>query len=184
MSSTTSETKGETLAFVQALIAGTQKHFPNGTFTIGNTAYTTASLCQLFQSLVTAMTSQNAAQANAKDAVAATKGLQAQVDPVILNYKRYVLATFANATPTLADFGIPPPKVRTPRTAEQKAASAAKAAATRAARGTAGKKQKAAVKGNVAGITVTPITMQIVPSPSAQPASPAPSAAPTGTASK
>jgi len=130
------------------------------------------------------MTAQNAAQANAKDAVAATQGLQAQVDPIIEIYKRFVQATYANATPTLADFGIAPPKVRAPRTAEQKAASAAKAAATRKARGTAGKKQKAAVKGNVAGITVTPITTQIVPSPSAQPASPAPNAAPTGTASK
>jgi hypothetical protein len=67
----------------------------------------------------------------------------------------------------------------------QLAARAAKAAATREARGTTSKKQKLAVKGNVTGVTVTPVTApSAAPSPSAQPASPAPAAAPTGTATK
>src|SRR5580692_1232167 len=184
MSSNAPKTKAAALALLQALIAGTQKHFPSGTFTLGNTTYTTASLTQLFQSLITAMAAQTVAQSNAKDAVAATHGLQAQVDPVILIYTRFLQATFASATQTLTEFGLAPRKVPAPRTAEQKAAAAAKAKATREARGTTGKKAKLAVKGNVTGITVTPITVQPAPAPSAQPASSAPTAAPTGTASK
>ena len=175
MSSTTPKTKADALAFVQALIAGTQKHFPNGQFTLGNVAYTTASLIQVFQSLATAMTGQNAAQADAKDAVAATRGLRAKVGPIIQAYKSYVLTTFAGATQTLADFGIPAPKARTPMTTEQLAAKKAKAEATRAARGTTSKKQKLAVKGNVTGVNVTPVTTPTAPSP-VQPASAAPGA--------
>ncbi len=81
----------------------------------------------------------------------AEQAAQAQVGPILLAFKRLVLAAFANATQTLADFGLTPPKARAPLTAEQLAARAAKAKATRAARGTTSKKQKLAVKGNVTG---------------------------------
>jgi hypothetical protein len=48
--------------------------------------------------------------------------------------------------------------VRTPLTVEAKAAAAAKRASTRAARHTLGTKQKKAIKGDVTGVLVTPIT--------------------------
>jgi hypothetical protein len=35
------------LASLQALIAGTQKHTPNGTFLLANATYTTAELVQI-----------------------------------------------------------------------------------------------------------------------------------------
>ena len=57
----------------------------------------------------------------------------------------------------LADFGINP-KARAPLTVEAKAAAAAKRAATRAARHTMGSQQKKAIKGDVTGVLVTPIT--------------------------
>jgi hypothetical protein len=181
MSTTTSQTKAAALAFVQALIAGTLKHFPNGSFTLGNVTYTTASLVQLFTSLVASMTALNVAQKNAKDALAATQGLQANVDPVIQAYKRFVLAAFSNATQTLADFGVEPPKARTPLTSEEMAAKTAKARATRAARGTTSKKQKLAVKGNVTGVTVTPITAPTAATP-AEPVTPVTPATPSAQA--
>ncbi len=159
MSSTISKaSKATSLALVQALIAGTKKHFPNGSFTLGNTAYTTASLVELFQSLADAIAASDAAHASAKDAVTASRGAKAKVGPVILAYKRWLLSTFGNATQQLADFGVPPPKARTPRTGEQNAAAAAKRKATRLARGTVGSKKKLAVKGGVTGVVVTPIT--------------------------
>jgi hypothetical protein len=185
LSTTKSQTKAAALAAVQALIAGTQKHFPNGSFTLGNTAYTTASLVQLLQSLADTMTAVNTAQVAAKHALATEQGAETQVDPVIQIYVRYLQATFANAAPTLADFGLAPRKVPAPRTSEQKAAAAAKAKATRAARGTTSKKQKLAVKGDVTGITVTPITTPTAATPAAQPVSaPATAPAPTGTVTK
>jgi len=185
MSSTApNESKATALARVLALIAGTTKHFPNGTFTLGNTTYTTASLVQALQGLANAMTALNVAQAGAKDALTAAQGAQANMGPIVQAYRKFVLAAFSNAIQTLADFGLEPPKVPAPRTSEQKAAAAAKAKATRTARGTTSKKQKLKVTGNVTGVTVTPITAPTETPPSAQPAPATPGTPVTGTATK
>jgi hypothetical protein len=146
MPSNSSKSKATVLAAVQALIAGTEKHFPNGSFTLGNTAYTTASLVALLQSVATALTALNTAQVAAKHALTTFQGALAQVDPVIQIYVRYLQATFANTALILADFGLEPRKVPAPLTVEQKAAAKAKAAATREARGTTSKKQKQIVE--------------------------------------
>ena len=142
MSSSTSNTKAAALAHVQALIAGTNKHLPNGSFTIGGTTYTAASLVQVLQNLANAMLARNAAETGAKDALVAEQAAETQIGPIVKAYERLVLAAFASASQTLADFDLTPPKARTPLTAEQLAARAAKARATRAARGTTSKKQK------------------------------------------
>jgi hypothetical protein len=187
MSSTKSNTKAAALAHVQALIAGTTKHFPNGSFTIGSTTYTAASLIQVLQGPANAMLARDAAQTGAKDALAAEQTAQTQMGPIVKAYERLVLAAFANATQTLADFGLTPPKARTPLTTEQRAARAAKAKATRIARGTTSKKQKLAVKGNVTGVIVTPVTAPTAAPPPAQPVTTtpsAPAASPAGTATK
>ena len=185
MSTTKSNTKAAALAHVQALIAGTTKHFPTGSFTIGNTTYTSASLIPVLQGLANAMLARNAAETGAKDALKAEQATQTQAGPIVRAYERLVLAAFANATQTLADFGLTPPKARTPLTAQQLAARAAKAKATRVARGTTGKKKKLAVKGDVTGVIVTPvIAPPAAASPPVQPV-PTPSSAPTaGTATK
>ncbi len=166
---------------MQALIAGTNKHFPNGTFTLGNTAYTTATLLQVLQGLADALTALAAAQLGAKDALTAKQAMEAKVEPVIHAYRRFLHAAFVNATQALGDFGLEPYKAPAPRTAEQKAAAAAKAKATREARGTTSKKQKLAVKGNVTGINVTPVTS--TPAATSAPAAPATPPQPAPTAS-
>src|SRR5579872_769672 len=129
------QTKATALTQVQALIAGTEKHFPSGTFTLGNTAYTTATLTQAFQNLANALTALGAAHVRVKEAVLTLTGIEATVGPVIRDYKSFIHATFSNAPLTLADFGMQPPKARTPLTVEQKVAAAAKMRATRVARG-------------------------------------------------
>jgi hypothetical protein len=177
MSSTTSKTKAAALAHVQALIAGTTKHFPSGSFTIGSVTYTTASIIQALQVLENAMLARNAAETGAKDALAAEHAAQKQVGPILQAYQRLVLAAFANATQTLADFGLTPPKARAPLTTAQRAARAAKAKATRVARGTTSKKKKLAVKGDVTGVTVTPVHAPTEAAPAA-PGSPVTPASP------
>jgi hypothetical protein len=157
------------LARVQALIAGTLKHFPNGQFTLGNAAYTTATLVQVLQSLVDALNAVNTAHASVKDAIAALKGVNTSAVPLMRAYRRYIQAAFATATQELADFGMTPPKARTQRTAEQKAAAAAKVRATRKARGTTSKKQKLAVHGDVTGVQITPVTNSSNTSPPTPP---------------
>jgi hypothetical protein len=176
MSSSTSTTKAAALAHVLALIAGTQKHLPNGSFTIGTVTYTSASLIQVLQDLASAMQARDAAETGAKDALAAAQAAQAKVGPILRAYEHLVLVTFAGATQTLADFGLAPPKARTPLTAQQLAARAAKAKATRVARGTTSKKQKLALKGDVTGVIVTPVTLPTAATPTspASPVTPAP----------
>ena len=170
MSVTTSKsTKAASLAHVQALIAGTSKHFPNASFTFEKTAYTTASLVQGLQGLADAIAAVLAAHASVTDALAKLAPVEASMSPVIGAYVRFIRVTLGNAAQDLADFGLAPPKVRAPRTSEQNAAAAAKARATRKARGTTSKKQKLAVKGNVTGVNITPVTEPVPP-----PAQPAP----------
>jgi hypothetical protein len=184
MSTTTSHlNKAAALAYVQALIAGTLKHFPNGQFTLGNVVYTTASLLQLFTSLAAAMTALNTAQKAARDALVALDGLEPHVRPVMQAYVRFLRAAFNNTASVLGDFGLEPPKAKTPLTSEQKAAAAAKTRATRAARGTRSKKALLKVSGNVTGVSITPVTAPASPSPQA-PTAPTASGTPTGPATK
>jgi hypothetical protein len=193
MSSSTSNSKAAALARVQALVAGAQKRFPNGSFTLGKTVFTTATLVQLFESLIAAITALNTAQASAKDAGTALAEIAAKVGPIIRLFRRHVLTTFGAAATELLDFGMTPEKVPAPRTPEQRAATKAKLNATRKARGTESKKSKLAVKGDVTGVIVTPVvgsrgapvTPTAPASPSPQPVSPAsstPSPAPQGNA--
>jgi hypothetical protein len=72
------------------------------------------------------------------------------------------------------------PKARTPLTVEAKTAAVAKRNATRAARHTAGSKQKMSVKGAVTGIVVTPVTAKETVA-TAAPSDPTAPATSTGT---
>jgi hypothetical protein len=53
-------------------------------------------------------------------------------------------------------------------TVEQQAAKKAKAEATRAKRGTTSKKAKLAIKGDVTGVVVTPVTRSMTAAPAQQ----------------
>jgi hypothetical protein len=168
-------TKAKTLASLQALVSGLQKQFPNGQFTLESTAFTTQSLVTLLQGVINALESLDAAQLNAKAALTAARAALTQTGPTVSALRRNLLSMFGNAPQTLAIFGLQPLKAPAPRTVEQKAVAAAKVRATRKARGTASKKSKAAIKGNVVGVVLTPITAPPAPpSPSTQPVSTAP----------
>jgi hypothetical protein len=184
MSTATSiKNKATALARVQALIAGTKKHFPSGTFTFGGTTYTTASLVQAFQSLADAIPAVNAVEASAKNAVTGLQATDAKVAPLMRDYQSFLRLTFSTDAASLADFGLQPSKARTPLNSDKRAAAAAKSRATRKARGTTSKKQKLAVKGDVTGVIVTPVTNTgPSPSPPAAPAEHAPATTPAAAA--
>ncbi|MGH7437228.1 MAG: hypothetical protein ACRENE_16250 [Polyangiaceae bacterium] len=167
MSTTSGRSKATALARVQALIAGTQKHFPSGSLTIGNTAYTPASIVQTLQGLADIYGRVDAAHASVKDLVAEQSATESKAAPFLRDYTKFLRGMFGTGATLLADFGLPPPKARTPLTVEQLAVRKAKAKATRAARGTTSKKQKLAVKGDVTGVVVTPVTSP--PAPAAAP---------------
>ena len=111
--------------------------------TFGNVTYPATSLVQTLQGLLDAMAAHDAAATKATDLLLAVRAQVATVGPVYRAYKRYLVATYGDATQTLADYGLTPPKAKGPLTVEQKAVALQKLRATRKARGTTSKKQKA-----------------------------------------
>ena len=168
------------------MIAGTQKHAPNGPLTLGSTSFTAQSLEQPLQSLVDAIAAADAARTAWDDALGKMNVARANVVPVMQDYAAWVAVTYRSTPTTLSDFGVAPRKARTPLTTSEQAVAVAKRVSTRAARHTMGSVQKAAVKGDVTSVTLTPVH---APTPVAQQAtssnppagapSPAPAASPT-----
>jgi hypothetical protein len=113
------------------------------------------------------------AQAAAHGAVDNEKAQLPTLIVFMAAYIAYIKATLGNSPTTLADFGLPTKKARTPLTPEQKAAAKAKREATRKARGTTGPVKKKSIKGNVVGVVVTPVT-----APTTAPATPAAATSP------
>jgi hypothetical protein len=153
-------TKTTKASLVQNLIVGANKHFPNASqsLTFGGATRTVTALTQLLQSYVDLRTAVIASQAATKTKIVAERAQTPSLLALIDEFVAFVKVTFGNQPDALADFGLAPPKARTPLTAEQKAVAAAKRAATRTARGTKGKVQKKGVKGAVnATLVVTPL---------------------------
>jgi glutamate-1-semialdehyde aminotransferase len=135
----------------------------------------------LATTLVNASAARAAAKASLSGAVQAEAKSIAQ-DGAILREARDSLTLMFNSVPeTQAAFLITPRKPNKPLTTEERAAATAKLRATRLARGTTSKQQKAKVTGNVTGVVITPVTAPAA-SPAATPtsgaAAPAASAAP------
>jgi len=175
MSNSKIVSKASLEARLRDIIAGTQKHEPNGSFTFGGSTYTAAALGQLFQGLIDALDASDAARATWDDAVKKANAMRASVTPVLRGYVNFLIAANGNASSVLADYGLAPRKARAPLTSAQAAAAAAKRVATRAARHTMGTVQKKAVKGDVTGVVVTPVVSP--PVPTAAPTAPASSTA-------
>jgi len=151
--------KGEAVAFAKQLIAGANKNLANvGQLPIAGGLLTLAQAVAELQKLVDLRTSVETAQAQAKAAVAAEVAQLPALRAFMSAFVTFVKAAFGNQPGVLADFGMQPRKVAAPPTVQQRAAAAAKREATRAARGTKGSKAKAAIKGDVTGVVVTPVT--------------------------
>jgi hypothetical protein len=171
MSSKKTSKQSETTRATQ-LLAGMNKHYSNGpSLTFESATHTPQEIISSLQTLI----ALRKAVGDAKTAVQLQLVLEKAKVPAILvlmaGLVQFLLLTYSEQPDILADFGLVQKKARTPLTAEQKAAAAAKAKATRLARGTSGsKKAKQAVKGSVVVDTVvTPVKVVPVVDPSAAP---------------
>ena len=165
--------KSTMVARAEKLAAGAQKHFASATsLAVAGASFTPAQVQANLQSLVTLLTDVDTAKASTKAKLAAVKAQGPALRTFLSAFESFVRATVGSAPDVLADFGLAPKKVRAPLTVEQKAAAAAKRAATRAARGTKGSRQKKAVKGDVTGVVVTPVTSGSAPATPASPSTP------------
>jgi hypothetical protein len=164
----------------QKLIAGLTKHAATlPSFVVAGVSTTNADVIAKLQARIAAENAVPPARATWQAAVSAARSEIAATKSVVSAVKQAVLAAFAGQVDALGDFGLTPRKARV-LTPEAKVAATAKAKATRAARHTAGSVQKKAVKGDVTGVVVTPVTSaptNVVTPPGGT--TPAPSPAPT-----
>jgi hypothetical protein len=176
---TRKDTKSALVAHAKQLIAGVAKHMTGVTqVPLAGASYTPAELTAKLNQVVQLRTDVDTAKAQAQAKLAAETADMPALRVLMDALMSYVKAAYGTKPDALADFGLSPKAKATP-TVEAKAASAAKRASTRKARGTMGSKQKKSVKGDVVGITVTPITAA-KPSVTA-PSSPTPAATSGGT---
>jgi hypothetical protein len=170
--------KSNEAALAESLAAGTQKHLSTmTTLMVGGSTTTPAQAEAQLTALSTLRNDVDAARTALNAKIATETAQLPALRAFLVAFVAFVRGTFGNSPDVLADFGLAPRKAKTPLTAEQKTAAAAKRKATRAARGTTGKKAKLAVKGNVTGVVVTPVTTPAA-SPAPEPAQPAPTASP------
>src|SRR5579859_337689 len=147
--------KGARALRVGKLIAGARKHFTNGgqplAFAGRFANVTVDGVVGELQKLVDNHAATVAAQATAKDKLAAERAAWPDLVALESAFVAMVRLMFADDSTILADFGLQQRKQPVPKTSEEKAVAVAKAEATRNARGTMGPKARKKVRGNVTG---------------------------------
>jgi hypothetical protein len=159
----------------QTLVDGFNKHaavIPS--MVINGVMQTTKDIVATLQSRIDSARTALSTRATWQTAIRTDQALRDTTKTYVSGVKQGLLVAFAGQLDTLADFGLTArkPRVSTP---EQKLAAATKAKATRAARHTMGKKQKAEIKGTVtptAPATAAPAAPAPIPTP---PEAPVPS---------
>jgi len=145
------------VAEYQALITSIPKYMPNAIFMVASQTFTAPEAVTFLQTLHDSSAATIAAKATWKQLEIADETAEAQKGSIAREIRDAVALAFSNAPATLQAFMLAPRKKPEPLSAQARLAAKAKAKATREARGTKGKKQKAAITGNVVGVTVTPI---------------------------
>jgi len=167
-----------------AMIGGIQQHLSNATFLVDGQFMPAAGVVAKLQSRVDSSNAVSTAEAAFHGAVSTNAQTEQATARFVTCIRQTVLAMFESKPEVLAAFDVSPRRQPLPRTAEQKVVAAAKARATREARGTMGKKEKAKVKGALTGPVIVPqdgskSTIAGASSPASPP--PAPPAAPATT---
>ena len=175
---TIAPTRNQQQAAVQKMLSGVEKHTQDlVSLVIAGTTYSTADLQTTLQARLDALTSAQSKKAEWQAAINADYAERASTKVFLAGLRQALLVAFAGSVDKLADFGLVGRKSAN-ITPQQRVAAAQKAKATRAARHTMGKKQKELIKGDVTGVSVTPITTPAAPVAAPAPA-PTPVAQPT-----
>jgi hypothetical protein len=139
--------KDKTINKNRQAIGGMHKHFAGiPSFVLGGTPTTPADAIATLQGAIDAVDAAATAEKAFHDAVAAQHVALAKANALLKALKTLVENQLGSTEAILGDFGFTRPARQVPNE-ETKAAAVAKRAATRAARKTMGKRQKAKVKG-------------------------------------
>jgi hypothetical protein len=137
-------------------VVGVQKHYPpTSTLVLNGVPLTPADVTKALQASVDAADATAAATASFHKAAALEQAANTTGDATYRSLKQYVMNQFKASPDVLADFGFTLPSRRVP-SADTVAGAVEKRAATREARHTMGKRQKAGIKGTVATAPAAP----------------------------
>jgi hypothetical protein len=145
---TTNNNRKTTLDLDSNMIAGVQKHLMNQSFIVGDKPCSAQDVVNVLQGRITRGQTAVSGKAEWRAAVKADRDERAATAVFVRAFRAIVQGMFHDPA-TLADFGLAPRK-STKKTVDTKATAIAKNKATRTARHTLGKKQKAKVKGSPA----------------------------------
>jgi hypothetical protein len=145
---------------LQALVTNLTTRAPKTTFTVAGKPYLASKVVTLAQSVLTARGAISTAQGKLKNARNAGAEVEDEAIPIMSAVRGLLATMLSNDASALTDLMVAPRKAPTALTPKERLAATAKLRATRTARNTMSKKQKAKVKGNVTGIIVTPVTSQ------------------------
>jgi ABC-type hemin transport system ATPase subunit len=140
--------KEERIASDEGMIEGMALHF-QGTdlIVLDGIRYTREDLTALLRRRIAAAREVIAAKAAWQTAVTRERAVAAKTARTISALRQTVHLMFASQLEALADFGVTPHKEKRPLTSEEKLVVVAKILATRRARHTLGKRQRAAIQG-------------------------------------
>jgi hypothetical protein len=156
----------------QAMIDGVQKFLGKlAQLPVGSQMVTPDQIVQVYKDRLAAGQAVITAEAARAAAIAVEKDKRTSTAAFVRSFRRMLQGMFSASPDTLAVFHLTPVKAPK-RTVATKSAAVAQSKATRAARGTKGKKQKAQIKGAVVEAT------NVAPAPAPAPATPAPTATP------
>lgn len=147
--------KANLLNLIRQAIAGIQKHYANSpTIFLDGASVPTPEVLATLQTAVTAIDAATVAETAFHQAVAAQHAAIAKAEATLSGLQTLVDAQFGTKGAARTDFGFAIATRKTPDEAT-KARAVAKRAATRAARGTKGPRQKAGIKGQVPEVPPT-----------------------------
>ncbi len=149
MNSNENRSRNDKVAADQSLLDGINKHSATmPAIIVGGAAVPLKDITSTLQARIEAAKNVTPAKAPWQAAVQADRDQRASSKTLVTVLRQTLVLFFAGQVETLADFGLTGRKP-TAVTPETRVAAAAKARATREARHTMGKKQKAKIKGTV-----------------------------------
>ena len=152
---------GDTLGKLLPLVL---RFTPDAKFVVNGVAMTGATFVERIQKMVASMTATDDAHRQLTVATVAEEENRAALRDEADAYRAYVLSVFGASSKEYAALGFQPKK-RSEPDLQTRAAAADKLRATRAARHTMGKKQRAAIHGVVAPVPATPSPVPVAATP-------------------
>jgi hypothetical protein len=147
--SSTMNSKGNMIVLVQKLLAGLDKHYAGQSLVINGTTVSVAEIGTKLQGYLTQVSTADATKTLWQQQLQSARETEPDIDATVVSIHGIIRGNLGAANPALADFGMTP-RGPSKRTSEEKAATAQKSLATRAARHTTGPKAKKAIHGTVA----------------------------------